>query len=31
MKTGTMKSATITAKTKGAWSWQESTRIPFTQ
>jgi len=26
-----MKSATITIKTKGAQSWQETTRKPFTQ
>jgi len=31
MKTGTMKSATATIKTKGAWSWPESTQKPFTQ
>jgi len=27
----TMKSATTTTKTKGAQSWPESTRKPFTQ
>jgi len=30
-KNGTMKSATTTTKTKGARSWPESTRKPFTQ
>jgi len=31
MKTGTMKSATTTTKTKGARLWQESMWKPFTQ
>jgi len=31
IKAGTMKSATTTTKTKGARSWQESTRKPFTR
>jgi len=30
-KNGTMKSATNTTKTKGARSWLESMRKPFTQ
>jgi len=30
-KNGTMKSATTTTKMKGAQSWPESTRKPFTQ
>jgi len=31
MKACAMKSATSTTKMKGAWSWPESTRKPFTQ
>jgi len=31
MKTGTMKSATTTIKTKDARLWQESTRKPLTE
>jgi len=31
MKTGTLKSATAIAKTKGARPWPESTRKPLTQ